>query len=262
MDNIKNSFPVEFIHKDEFFEKGRIVYEKIGIENYIKEIKIMNNLQHEGCMKIDLRNNKLQIIISISSSKLGIGSGGGVKTFSDHQCEDFADVLAHELFHSEIRVRIVKELGLGGFGLIHNSEKKWSQIAWRAFDEYYACRKNAEEFGSFKVAESVKSVKKIEEKLCELKKISQKKNEMNYVPEEHINDLLYSLATISAFADVSKEKEEVLLKEMDKLKNIFQEVKGTFNGVYQEMNLNVEKFDEIGCKLQQIYNVHILDKYI
>ncbi len=58
----------------------------------------MNVLDCAGQTEINVKDDRIEIIISIASINLGIGSGGGVREYTIEQCEKFADVLAHEFF--------------------------------------------------------------------------------------------------------------------------------------------------------------------
>ncbi|OAA90764.1 hypothetical protein [Clostridium ljungdahlii] len=260
IDNKQADFPISFTHKDEYFQKGSTIYKAIMGENYVKKIKIMNSLDCDGKTEINIKVSKVEIIISIASIKLGIGSGGGVNEFTVKQCEESADVLAHELFHARNNIDIINYVGIQEYKSIRYSQKPWTKLAWNIFDEYCAYRKNAELFKSFNSVESVDNTEHILESIqFELKYNDGLKynDSLDSSLKFMIKDLFYSTATISAFADVSKQKEETLLAESNKSKKIFQEVRCLFNNLYPSIPLNSEKYYDMGCKLEQIYNLHI-----
>lgn len=252
IDGEEASFPISFTHKDEYFKKGRTVYELVGIENHIKEIKIMNTLDCGGQTEINIEDDKVEIIISIAASNLGIGSGGRVSEYTIQLCEKFADVLAHELFHAENNIDIIGYVGIEEYKSIRYSKDIWFKLARIMFDEYCACRKNAEKFNSF---ESVESERKIEYIFNYLQDV--------YIDSDllySVRELFYAIATLSAFADVSTEKEILILEKLKRSKKLFQEVRNVFNCFYLESPLNYKKYNNMACKLEQIYDSHGLHK--
>lgn len=251
-DNKQTEFPIDFNHKDEYFQKGCMVYDAIIKDDYVKEIKILNALDCAGLTEVNIKDNKVEIIISIASINLGIGTGGGVQEFTTKQCEIFADVLAHELFHAKNNMDIINYVGVEEYKSIRYCDNLWTKFAWNIFDEYCACRINAEQFKSF---ESVESVYGIERILSWVQANQKCKNQLD-IPM--IQQLLYAIATISAFVDVSKEKEERVLKELNKSKQLFEEVRKLFNSYYLEAPLNKERYDIMGHKLEEIYNSYVL----
>ncbi|APR02694.1 hypothetical protein CLQ_13738 (plasmid) [Clostridium botulinum Af84] len=245
-------FPISFSNKDEYFKKGRNVYELVGIENHIKKIKIMNVLDCAGQTEINVKDDRIEIIISIASINLGIGSGGGVREYTIEQCEKFADVLAHEFFHAKSNIDIVDYVGIEEYKSIYYSKDIWFKLARIMFDEYYAYRKNAEKFNSFESEESEEKIERIFNYLQAVDK------DLDLISA--IRELFYSIALFSAFADVSTEKEIIILKKLKKSKKLFQEVRNIFNCFYLESPLNYKKYNDMAWNLEQIYDSHELRK--
>ncbi|ACA47033.1 hypothetical protein HYH96_18100 [Clostridium botulinum] len=252
VDGKQARFPISFSNKDEYFKKGRNVYELVGIENHIKKIKIMNVLDCAGQTEINVKDDRIEIIISIASINLGIGSGGGVREYTIEQCEKFADVLAHEFFHAKSNIDIVDYVGIEEYKSIYYSKDIWFKLARIIFDEYYAYRKNAEKFNSFESEESEEKIERIFNYLQAVDK------DLDLISA--IRELFYSIALFSAFADVSTEKEIIILRKLKKSKKLFQEVRNIFNCFYLESPLNYKKYNDMAWNLEQIYDSHELRK--
>lgn len=252
-DGKSSDFPPHFAHKDEFFRAGRSVYEAISIEGQIKQIRIETPFDGAGQTKPNADYENVEVIVSISASKLGIGCGEGGQQFAPEQCKEFADVLAHELFHVQNIFQHVNRFGIEDFRKAYHAKDCWSKLAWIIFDEYSACRKNAEQFGSFESVEIAKS-ENIDKILNAIQGLKDPNSDFAF---GYIGPLFYTLATISAFSDVSEVQEKNIENHLPSAisKTVFVNARNVFNQEFANRPLNAEQYYELGCKLKDIIGI-------
>lgn len=241
------SIPEDFKYKVEYFEKGRRIYKKIGKNKYLKELKIVKALDGAGETKVNTNNGKPEIIISIAASKI---------IYTNDDGKEFCDILAHELFHAQSVTSIIENLGLEEYMNIHNLKNNWSKIAYVIFDEYYACKKNAELFQSF---ESVESIEGIRKKMSWLNAVCNSDDKIN-TNLSAIYQLFYNISTLNAFEDVSKEKEEECMMVATEIREIMEKTRMLLNEYYCKVPLRAEEYEVMGCKFYNIFKSCIMSK--
>lgn len=247
----RKKLPLSSQNRDICLKKAQKVYNEIGIENYIKSIRIEEldfGTSGEVNTNVIEGSNEIEVIVSIAPYVLGINNDGYVRSLNHQQIEKFIDVLSHELFHAKNNIDILKHVGANEYTHICNNQDFWFKLARIMFDEYYACRKNAECYNSFS---SVEVGRNIETNFSSLKYC---------YAALYIRTLFYSTATLSAFADVSKEQEEIVLRTLKTSKKIFQDIRSVFNDFYLKVPLDYNLYLNMGYKLEEIYNFHRLCK--
>jgi hypothetical protein len=130
------------------------------------------------------------------------------------------------------------------FGLIKCSNDIWINMAWKIFDEYVACRKNAERYHSFESCESMERIERL------YKFIIATRSNDGYL----IKRLLYSIATVSAFADVSNEQNDMLLDRKYESIIILQKIREALNSAYKIYPLSYDAYRDLGEKFELITN--------
>lgn len=236
-DDRRREFPSFFNYH--WAEENDLISE-FGVIDYIKEIKFKNNM--EGAeTSFRICENKLLITISISAFKLGIGSGGGQSQFNT---KEFHEYLCHELFHAQSLVHIYETYGIEEIKKLehltkdHKEEQFWERIAFLSFEEYCACRKNAEKYKVFESVEDFERIKKI----FSYSKVFEKPNfEVN-------NQLFYNISTLVALKDAGKS-----MKIPEELVPLFSNIGLCFRTNYSNSPLSFEGYQEIGKELERVY---------
>lgn len=233
----KKAYPEHFV-KDEYFDSAQKVYQKIGINENLKEIRLVCGLDGAGQTETEENsvNGILSIIISVSAYKVGIGSGLGINDFTLERCNEFCDVLAHELFHAQSISNIIIEHGMGEYKKIKSETDLYTKLAFMMVEEYYACRKNGELFGSLESVETLEKAEKV----------------VRFKMGQFKRELLYSLATVIAFSEVSDEYKNNLQIEHSNLKEIFYVLKEFLDKAYKNAPLNFDMYKTFGNSLKTI----------
>lgn len=233
------SFPLEF-EKEKYFDKAQDIYNRIGENKFLSEISFFSSLPYTST-EPKIINNNLKIIISMPSAKVGVGSGLKVTPFSEDICNKFCEFLAHELFHAYSITNIVSAYGIDEFKTISNSPDDLAKIAWKTFDEYYACRKNAETFQFF---DSVEKIENAESSY----NLAKKGNSTD------IESMFYTLATMSAQAEVKNDNTTERKVENSNLKPVFYSVKDIFNEMYNKVPLQNDQYKSLRNELYILLN--------
>lgn len=247
-------FPADLIHKEEFFQAGRIVYNSIAPDALLTEIKITTEILDCGETVPVVSDQEVRITVKIAAKELGIINDGYIIAFEPSQCKKFADVLAHELFHAQSIAQCVNRYGVQNFRDILQPSDPWIKKAWIAFDEYYACRKNAEEYGSFDSVE-LKKIDRFDSLMRAMLTGPQSQQDL------YISAILYLLATISAFSDVDKNR----AKEIEQLlpspyaKFTLAYCRQVFNATYSELPLDANAYKKLGDSLKKLLLLSISD---
>ncbi|AJS59984.1 hypothetical protein [Paenibacillus sp. IHBB 10380] len=251
--------------KDKYFSSARRVYDSANIGEYIKRIEIKGNLDGLGECQSYVENDKLQIIVRIASKEMGIiGHSGYVHKYTEEKCRKFTETLAHELVHAKNHVNFIRKFGIEEYKAIRESKNKLLSIAWNILDEYSACRETAEQYNSFdsveRIGESEKfmytSIMKGVLKNKEKEKVLMDSNTYMYI--HHLN---YTIATRSAFADVSGNEEEHLnhIGGNDKFSNYVKSIRSLLGEYYHLQPLNEVSYKKLGksimCSFLEIYEV-------
>ena len=229
-------FPKDF-DQDNFFLEAYNVYRQIGENEYLKSV-ILKPWEDQGLTHVDLINNEPEITISISPYKIGIIAGSVVKKYQTFV--EFRDVFAHELFHAQSNCNIINKYGVAEYKSIKDDMDMYTMLARIEFDEYIACRKNAEMFQSFDTIETLDSAETFIN------------NYRAYGYPICLQKFLYCVATHTAFAEVSQNYIDKLSIEKYKLKDIFFAIKKLFNEAYGEVPLNHERYKMLGLNLKSI----------
>lgn len=237
---------VTYFNFKKYYSAAQQVYDDANLDNFIKNIEIVNMLDAGLCIT-EIINNKLVITIRISLSKLGIIEHSGyIYEYSEEQCKIFVDTLAHELSHAKDNIAIVQKYGISEYKSI--SSNKLAVFARDILSEYSACRETAEKYSCYDSAEKINA--KIEHKFNNIKlSLSQKNTDLLNL----IQSLNYTISTRLAFADVSNDEKHIkvpdYLKNHEKYSNYIQALRSLLGKYYVARPLSMKDYEELGHKM-------------
>lgn len=247
--------------KAKYFGAAQKVYDSADIREYINRIEIKGNLDCSGECDVNVENG--QVTIRIASKHLGIiAHSGYVHEYTEEQCKEFTDILAHELFHAKDDVEIIQKFGIVEYKSIREIKNEVPSMPREILSEYSACRQTAEQYDSYDSKEESSSAKNYYERIK--KEVIQNKEEVSMKVQSYMYYMNYAIATRCAFADVSGDELKHLgilssvVDDYDNFTKYICALRLLFNEYYDLQPLDKAKYQELGdkmmCKLLSSYD--------